>query len=364
MNDYIANSVQSFVSHFGLNWCRRNHHLKNALQELYGNDREDIILLTEMLEDGTVEKIEHLDLQDEPALADWIERVTENGSSSVSLTRWALHTWVMAVRRESVFEEVPSPLSPPVIEAEKEAGPAVREESQRISPPGPALSEPNEEHEDDIVSLMQYNEPLDEADTASVPPLQPSKKHRSIWMSGAAVVLLAALVLVMMWYREDQPEAATWENGGAAQDMENSDWITWLKEVETADLDSSLVIPGCEAIEKGETIETENGPAEETVIYPDEKCSLYAKNGTIYAAGRKMTEWQPPLEDIEHQIGSPDRLNVEARTGEIRALYQRESQDIFLIFTKEHTHERLSYVEIGDIHVDSEEPADLLEYPR
>ncbi|MGY4691131.1 hypothetical protein [Salibacterium sp. K-3] len=367
MNDYMTNSVQSLTAAFGLNWCRSR--LKQALESIYGEGRKDIALLSAMLEDGTVDDIASLDLHDTDHLASWKEEQINAYEEPPELVEWALHTWMTAVRGTSVFEAAASPLPVPVIEAaDRTSSGSVLREGNREEPENAEQETEQKQKQpvEDIISLMQQP---DTEEAAGAPETETTvdrpARFRRLLLPGAGIAFIAAMAAAVMLLPETPFSEPAFEDGQVQGSMEDSDWMNWLSDVENGAFENELVLPGCETVEKGAPLEEDHrNEAGEITVYPGGDCSRYAENGTIFAAGRDLEEWDPRLEDIEEIIGSPDLLNVDANANEMRALYQRSPHDIFLVFSDINEQEALSYVEIGNIDVSSEDPAALLDYPR
>ncbi|MFD2706878.1 hypothetical protein [Salibacterium lacus] len=355
MKDFMTNSVQSFTDEFGLDWCRK--HLQQALESLYGEGRTDILLLIAMLENGTVDEMKTINLRDSGWLADWTSIQFSTYEDSEELIVWALHTWMTAVRRESIFNEPASPLAPPVIE-----NPGVlqngSEKPQEDTPP----AERGVLEKEDVVSLMEQPEQSGRSmagteDEAAEKP----RKRRRLLLPGMGITLTAALLAIIFLVPGTPFSESSIENGMVQGSLTDADWMEWLTNVKNGTYGNDLVLPQCNIVEKGKLLDTEQQNKE---LNLGEGCSRYTDSGEVYAAGRSTDEWDPALEDIEKNIGSPDLLNVDANAEEIRVLYQRSPHDIFLIFSNIDDRDALSYIEVGDIQISEDEPAALLDYPR
>ncbi|SFM13390.1 hypothetical protein [Salibacterium qingdaonense] len=356
MKDFMTNSVQSFANEFGLDWCRK--HLQQALESLYGEGRADILLLMTMLDNGTVDEMKTINLRDSGWMADWTSEKLRTSEESEELTVWALHTWMTAVRGESVFNEPVSPIAPPVIENPG----AGQDHSERSEVNDSPAAESGELERTDEVSLMEQPEQGGQSITATEDQAaEKPRKRRRLLFPGIGISLTAALLVIIFLLPGTPFSESSIESGMVQGSLTDADWMEWLSHVENGTYGNDLVLPECDIVEKGKLLDTEQQNKE---LNLGEGCSRYTDSGMVYAAGRSTDEWNPALEEIEQNIGSPDLLNVDANAEEIRALYQRSPHDIFLIFSNIDEQDALSYIEVGDIQISEDEPAALLDYPR
>ncbi|MFB5661202.1 hypothetical protein ACE4RR_05205 [Alteribacillus sp. HJP-4] len=362
--DYVGTTVQNFIRHFGTEWCEKDDNLQKALYDLYGRERKDVSAVLTIVEMDMLSKIKSASPKDMESYKLLAAMLQEKGISK-EMAEWALHVCTLGVHNgHSPFPESSNPLPQPTYKVVNTKHRNTHNKNEKLIYDKHSPESKEKESRPDLIDLLKQQEnsaadyeiwEKEELSSRSTSV----KSRRTFWYIAAAGVVLVLTGWILNGLAKDNNDDISASSEEVPQDDE---WFRWMEELDAAEADNTLDIPGCETIEKSGNVQNmlvkydyseSEGESEGRHYFSFDSCMYYEKegkkDGTIFSVGTSVEGIEASEGDVEDRLGTPQSRFTGGDTEETRVIYELNDHNLFLVFTREENDQYLSYAEIGDV---------------